>query len=120
MKIIIIKYNAEYEIKEVEKEVKFSFLQKTVDGYVEHAERKIGNGYFDLWVNEDGIGLELPLTLVTEEEVFFGNVIITKSKGEKIIGLSDTEIESIIKSLHKENIANEKNTFCFTSNEFEI
>lgn len=100
MKIITIIEGGKFLTEDFEgKNYPLEKLQEKVGGYVELAQRKVGRKYYDLWIHGEGRLIGLPPTLITENEDFRGNVVITRSKGERTIGLTEQEAEEVLKEL---------------------
>jgi len=93
MKIIIKKVNIDYELVEIDGSLKS--MQEIVGGYIEIV--RLWNDFL-LVCNEEGMLLNLKRHVIGSD-VYCGDVLICKSCGSEMVGLSDDEIEEIVEGL---------------------
>lgn len=76
----------------------YDFLSESVDGYIERIPlRDLDKRNIDMWCNEEGkfMGLETTIMLNFDGKIYdnvVGNVVFTKNKNGKTIGLTDDDI----------------------------
>ncbi len=105
MKVVIIKEDGIITSESfLGKTIGLEYLQEKVGGYIELASRKIGNKWYDLYIDEEGRLKDLPTTLITQHEDFKGTVVVTQSKGDKTIPLTIDEAIEVISVLNVFNM----------------
>ena len=102
------------KVVELDEKDSLKTLQKLVGGYIEHVPTAMWGGVhpyldkYDVWVNEEGIMQELPISIILNPDgkgansagVLLGNVVVTSSNEEgDTIGVDPADIEGIIAEL---------------------
>ena len=114
MKFILIKAGAKAEVVELQGD-KIDYLKMKelleIDSPVTCVERKIGNEYYDLWLDDEGLLKPEKDRIVTGflqfggQELLVGNMLILKHDEEgNSVGLTDEDLENVFKPYHMINM----------------
>lgn len=102
MKSIIIK-DGTYAIVETSGDYKDIKRLLEIDSPITIAERKIGDTYYDVWVDDEGLLKDTNRIVglcMNARELLVGGIVILKCDSEgNTIGLNDKEIEEIQKNI---------------------
>lgn len=113
MKFILIKAGGKAEVVELENQDTIDYLKMKeyleIDSPVTVVERNIGDDYYDLWVDDEGLlkpeedrivsGVLVDYRRQGAQELLIGNMLILRHDEEgNSIGLTDKDIEKIMKT----------------------
>lgn len=104
MKVVLFKPNEDAKVVELAKDHDYTDIKKLleIDSPLTCIERKIGNKYFDIWCDDEGLlkddKIVCGVLLQSEgQEILCGNLLIANHDEEgNTIGLSDKEIKMIM------------------------
>ena len=77
----------------------YQALSRGVAGWLQHVTMVADGVKFDVWLNEEGKLLGLPINLRVPGDVFVGNLVMTGSDARtgKTLGLSEAQLEAATK-----------------------